>query len=270
MLKEGSDGDEGEGSTEQGSSEPALGLGSGSTAEDGSGADGVSESEPGLEARSGSGSKAPSSPSRTTSASRPACEEDSRRGSQDLKGDLQVLASSGSRPNAAIVLDRGSGGLAGASNGVSKDGDVDGSDGRLLGKRKGQPDAGGDERAAGSDAANGSEGLPSATDERIRVAAPASSGTAGEGGVPEAPDAGAVLSEVLTGDEGILYVNQDTGEATRDPPPELVARSEEAEQAGDYLVFVPYRSFWRAVREGGSLEGGPGRGESTRSEVRCE
>lgn len=55
--------------------------------------------------------------------------------------------------------------------------------------------------------------------------------------------------ETETAEEGILYVNQDTGEVTREPPPELLVKTGDAERAGEYLVFVPCRSFVAALRE---------------------
>lgn len=48
-------------------------------------------------------------------------------------------------------------------------------------------------------------------------------------------------------EEGLVYLNTATGETAREPPAELVARVEEAESAGEYLVFVPSRSFMAAV-----------------------
>lgn len=53
----------------------------------------------------------------------------------------------------------------------------------------------------------------------------------------------ATRDALASGEEGLIYVNTATGETVREPPAELMARSEEAEAAGDYLVFVPSRSF---------------------------
>ena len=47
---------------------------------------------------------------------------------------------------------------------------------------------------------------------------------------------------------GIVYLNAVTGETVREPPAELLAQAEEAEKGGDYLVFIPCRSFVAAVR----------------------
>lgn len=55
--------------------------------------------------------------------------------------------------------------------------------------------------------------------------------------------AGAEAGAVALEDPRILYLNPDTGETTRVPPPELLAQSEAAEKSGGYLVFVPSRAF---------------------------
>lgn len=63
-------------------------------------------------------------------------------------------------------------------------------------------------------------------------------GTIGEG-------VGSGAELLLTEPEGggLMYVNTVTGGTTREPPPELVARAEEAEETGDYLIFIPSRCF---------------------------
>ncbi|CAM9464474.1 unnamed protein product [Laminaria digitata] len=71
-------------------------------------------------------------------------------------------------------------------------------------------------------------------------------GGAGGGGSGSGPSSRGVDAPTLEG-EGIVYLNAATGETVREPPAELVAQAEEAEKAGDYLVFIPCRSFVAAV-----------------------
>lgn len=57
----------------------------------------------------------------------------------------------------------------------------------------------------------------------------------------------AAPAEVAVLDPGILYLNPATSETTRVPPPELLAQSEEADEAGGYLIFVPSSVFVAAA-----------------------
>lgn len=52
---------------------------------------------------------------------------------------------------------------------------------------------------------------------------------------------------------GLVYLNTATGETVREPPAELVSRAEEADSAGEYLVFVPSRSFVEAAEAAAGL-----------------
>lgn len=56
-----------------------------------------------------------------------------------------------------------------------------------------------------------------------------------------------VVPEQALREGGLVYLNTTTGETVREPPAELVTRAEEADSAGEYLVFVPSRSFVEAV-----------------------
>ena len=62
----------------------------------------------------------------------------------------------------------------------------------------------------------------------------------------EADGGGADLP--LEGEVGLIYLNPTTGETALEPPPELVARAEEAEVAGEYLIFIPSRGFFVAAK----------------------
>lgn len=69
-------------------------------------------------------------------------------------------------------------------------------------------------------------------------------------GLPSSPITRKSLPMEATGIEqagGILYLNTTTGETARIPPPELVDQSKAAENAGEYLIFVPNRAFIRAL-----------------------
>lgn len=56
-----------------------------------------------------------------------------------------------------------------------------------------------------------------------------------------------VIDALTPGEEGLIYLNAATGETTRDAPAELIVQAEEAHSTGEYLVFVPSRSFVAAV-----------------------
>ena len=62
----------------------------------------------------------------------------------------------------------------------------------------------------------------------------------------EADGGGADLP--LEGEVGLIYLNPTTGETALEPPPEFVARAEEAEVAGEYLIFIPSRGFFVAAK----------------------
>lgn len=68
-------------------------------------------------------------------------------------------------------------------------------------------------------------------------------------GTPSVAETDAVADQE---EEGVLYLNTVTGEAVREPPAELLALSAEAENVGDYLIFVPSRSFVAAVASSSS------------------
>lgn len=67
-----------------------------------------------------------------------------------------------------------------------------------------------------------------------------------EGRACDGSGPGRVPPEALR-EGGLVYLNTATGEAVREPPEELVARADEAESAGEYLVFVPSCSFVTAA-----------------------
>ena len=52
---------------------------------------------------------------------------------------------------------------------------------------------------------------------------------------------------------GLVYLNTITGEAVHEPPAELLTRAEEADSAGEYLVFVPSRNFVEAAEAASGL-----------------
>lgn len=80
-----------------------------------------------------------------------------------------------------------------------------------------------------------------------------------ESGNDEATESGIQQEELL------IYLNSTTGDTSRDPPPELVAQSMEAENAGEYLVFVPCRTFVQALRSTKKKEDEEEGGVSNRS-----
>lgn len=99
----------------------------------------------------------------------------------------------------------------------------------------------GSDDAVMSEAGSGESGAAGVTAEGTVVDVGGDNHGVDDGAVGGDVDAAAELGE--EGEEYFVYVNMVTGEVTREPPTELVARSEEAEQAGDFLIFVPSHSF---------------------------
>lgn len=65
-------------------------------------------------------------------------------------------------------------------------------------------------------------------------------------------DVDAIAEQGEEAEGHFVYLNMVTGELTREPPPELVAQSEEAEQAGGFLIFIPSHCFVGAAPASGA------------------
>lgn len=121
-----------------------------------------------------------------------------------------------------------------------------------------RPDSSG-ARSDGAEAEASPEGVGLPRGPRRRSPTEDDDGDSAEQGAPEEDELGPPDAlRAGAAEEGVLYLNQRTGETSRDAPPELVSLSEEAERAGEYLVFVPCRSFVRAVRSRALVAAGGG------------
>lgn len=65
-------------------------------------------------------------------------------------------------------------------------------------------------------------------------------------------DVDAIAEQGEEAEGHFVYLNMVTGEVTREPPPELVAQSEEAEKAGGFLIFIPSHCFVGAAPASGA------------------
>ncbi|CAM9620456.1 unnamed protein product [Ectocarpus sp. 12 AP-2014] len=120
----------------------------------------------------------------------------------------------------------------------------------------GKSNGGGVDAAAtvGGDGRSGSEGTQElSVVAAAAAAAAAADGRSGFGGGGEGGDRrggqeeGARPVREPRAEQGPVYLNTATMETVREPPAELVALADQAESAGDYLVFVPSHGFVAAA-----------------------